>query len=147
MIELTQVLDLFSRWLEGVIDRRLAKYGLIPQDSQPLWGTKYEAAPLAGCSPDTLKNWRKEFGWIEGVHYRRVSAKETVYNLPLMADFGANRHRPEEHLSAVQMMASALSQAAPARQKPKGSLAGAPGGCAPFARPSQLRSPRTRSRG
>jgi hypothetical protein len=146
-MELTQILDLFNRWIESVIDRRLARYGLIPQDANPTWGSKYEAAPLAGCAPDTLKSWRDKYGWIEGVHYRRVSPNETLYNLPLMADFRANFHQQENHLAAVQAMAIALSPATRGGQVAKGNPAKAPLRYAPSEQRGQRRSPRPQPHG
>jgi hypothetical protein len=59
-----------------------------------------------GISPSTLKYWRlgrdgQPPKLVEGVHWLRVGARKTLYNLELMRDFLHNQDNPDAHRLAI----------------------------------------------
>jgi tRNA(His) 5'-end guanylyltransferase len=72
-------------------------------------------------SGTTLKRYRTEGLWIEGIHWVRLNSRCIRYNLDLIQDWLQNRHDPAAHRRTIQAYQSQLpSYQAPTRmRKPK----------------------------
>jgi hypothetical protein len=69
---------------------------------------KRRVARLLSLSYETLKNYRKQGKWIEGIHWVRVSSHCVRYNAPLIQDWLSNRHDPIAHQRAIEIYQSSL---------------------------------------
>jgi hypothetical protein len=72
---------------------------------------KHEAAAILGISPETLKKYRLQDGspFIEGVHYHVWNSRTIRYNPELLADWGLNRTRPEQHQRTIEAYLAAIA--------------------------------------
>jgi Putative excisionase (DUF1233) len=61
-----------------------------------------------GISPHTMKRYRLSGKWIEGIHWQRLNARHTLYNLALIEDWISNRSQPEQHQVAIDNYLKAL---------------------------------------
>jgi predicted site-specific integrase-resolvase len=59
-------------------------------------------------SGTTLKRYRTEGLWIEGIHWVRLNSRCIRYNLDLIQDWLQNRHDPKAHQRAIQVYQSRL---------------------------------------
>ena len=67
------------------------------------FGTKHQAAALAGLSWETLKKYRRhDKSLVENIHWVKINARTIRYNLPLIVDWVANRHDPAAHQRAIE---------------------------------------------
>jgi hypothetical protein len=55
---------------------------------------KRRVARLLNLSSETLKNYRLQGTWIEGIHWVRVSSRCVRYNAALIQDWLSNRNDP-----------------------------------------------------
>lgn len=74
----------------------------------PIFADKQSILQILGIRNGTLKTWRigrPDTGVApilrEGIHWVRQSSRLTLYNVPLMRDFIANRANPEAHERAI----------------------------------------------
>ncbi|WP_204136982.1 hypothetical protein [Halomicronema sp. CCY15110] len=73
------------------------------------FGTKHQAAELIGLSPETLKKYRlKDKILIEDIHWVKLNRRTIRYNLPLLADWLANRNDPQAHQKAIEQYQRSL---------------------------------------
>jgi hypothetical protein len=70
---------------------------------------KKEAAAFLKVSTSTLKRYRMEGIWIEGVHWIRVNSRNIRYNLDLIQDWLQNRHDPLLHQQAIEQYCAAVA--------------------------------------
>jgi CHAD domain-containing protein len=59
-------------------------------------------------SGTTLKRYRTEGLWIEGIHWVRLNSRCIRYNLELLQDWLHNRHDPRAHQRAIDAYRSHL---------------------------------------
>jgi tRNA(His) 5'-end guanylyltransferase len=85
-----------------------------------LFASKRTASACLNLSSSTLKKYRLEGNWIEGVHWVRLNSRCVRYNIELIKDWLHNRHDPIAHQRAIdQYQASLLSnQRQPKRKSP-----------------------------
>jgi len=84
------------------------------------FGTKKDVERLLGITPRALQYWRiggRDRGrkilpvLSEGIHWYRLNPTRTLYNIPLMRDFIANRGNPEAHQRAIAAYFASLPSA------------------------------------
>jgi hypothetical protein len=63
--------------------------------------SKKQVSAYLSLSGTTLKNYRLQGVWIEGIHWVRVNDRCVRYNLELIKDWMHNRHDPEAHARAI----------------------------------------------
>ena len=59
-------------------------------------------------SGTTLKRYRTEGVWIEGVHWVRLNSRCIRYNLEMVQDWLQNRHDPVAHQRTIEMYQAQL---------------------------------------
>jgi hypothetical protein len=69
---------------------------------------KRRVARLLNLSSETLKNYRLQGTWIEGIHWVRVSSRCVRYNAALIQDWLSNRNDPIAHQRAIEIYQSHL---------------------------------------
>jgi hypothetical protein len=67
-----------------------------------LFVNKHQASECLNLSGSTLKKYRLNGEWIEGVHWVRINSRCVRYNLALLKDWVQNRGNPNAHLKAIQ---------------------------------------------
>jgi tRNA(His) 5'-end guanylyltransferase len=72
---------------------------------------KQNAAAQLNLSPSTLKRYRMEGTWIEGVHWVKLNSRCIRYNLELIKDWLHNRHDPLKHEQAIEIYRAKLLSA------------------------------------
>ncbi len=70
---------------------------------------KQRVAQYLALSTDTLKKYRLQGKWIEGIHWVRVNSRCVRYNFALIQDWLSNRHDPIAHQRAIEIYLSNLS--------------------------------------
>jgi hypothetical protein len=92
----------------------------------PIFADKQAIFQILGIRNGTLKTWRigrPDAGIApvlrEGIHWIRQSSRHTLYNVPLLRDFIANRANPEAHERAIAAYLASLpsSQSTPQAQR------------------------------
>jgi tRNA(His) 5'-end guanylyltransferase len=73
-----------------------------------LFISKRQAIESLNLSGATLKKYRLQGDWIEGIHWVRLNSRCVRYNLELIKDWLHNRHNPEAHLRAIEAYQSNL---------------------------------------
>ena len=68
----------------------------------PQFMNKHHAAAQLNLSPSTLKRYRMEGIWIEGVHWVKLNSRCIRYNSELIKDWLRNRHDPLKHGQAIE---------------------------------------------
>jgi tRNA(His) 5'-end guanylyltransferase len=66
-----------------------------------LFVTKRQASECLNLSPETLKRYRLQGEWIEGIHWVRINSRCVRYNLELIKDWLHNRTNPNAHRRAI----------------------------------------------
>jgi hypothetical protein len=61
-----------------------------------------------GLSRTTLKRYRLQGVWQEGIHWQRLNSRSVLYNKPLVMDWIANRTNPQAHQRAIENYLSSL---------------------------------------
>ncbi|MBW4528219.1 MAG: hypothetical protein KME18_24060 [Phormidium tanganyikae FI6-MK23] len=69
---------------------------------------KRRIAQYLTLSGDTLKRYRKQGDWLEGIHWVRINSRCIRYNLELIQDWLCNRHDPISHQRAIERYQSSL---------------------------------------
>lgn len=77
--------------------------------------TKKQLSARIGLSAETFKRYRLKGVWREGIHWQRINSRTTLYNLPLILDWIANRGQPQVHEKAIE----AYLQSLPSNQPQK----------------------------
>lgn len=67
---------------------------------------KQEISQELGLSSETLKRYRLQGKWIEGVHWIRVNCRCVLYNQELIQDWLHNRNNPNAHQRAIEIYQS-----------------------------------------
>ncbi|BAU13914.1 hypothetical protein LEP3755_44570 [Leptolyngbya sp. NIES-3755] len=67
---------------------------------------KQEMSQELGLSRETLKRYRLQGEWIEGVHWIRVNCRRVLYNQELIQDWLHNRNNPNAHQCAIEIYQS-----------------------------------------
>jgi CHAD domain-containing protein len=67
-----------------------------------LFVNKRTASERLNLSDSTLKKYRLQGEWIEGIHWVRINSRCVRYNLELIQDWLHNRGNPNAHLRAIQ---------------------------------------------
>lgn len=82
-----------------------------------------QLSELTGISASTFKAYRlgsKQRNtqpiWQEGIHWQRVNQRLTLYNLPLILDWIANRANPLEHQRAIETYLTSLPSNQPQKR-------------------------------
>ena len=70
---------------------------------------KRRIAQYLTLSTDTLRKYRLQGKWIEGIHWMRVNSRCVRYNFMLIQDWLSNRHDPIAHQRAIEIYLSSLS--------------------------------------
>ncbi len=70
--------------------------------------SKREATAHLRISNSTLKRYRTNGKWIEGVHWVRLNSRCVRYNLELIQDWAHNCHDPIAHQRAIQVYQASL---------------------------------------
>ena len=73
------------------------------------WLNKTDMAAKIGRSPHTLRRYRENGTWLEGIHYSKLTQNSVVYNEFLILDWVANRNNPSAHQRAIKQYLIALS--------------------------------------
>jgi CHAD domain-containing protein len=73
-----------------------------------LFATKRQASEYLNLSDATLKKYRMQGVWIEGVHWVRLNSRCVRYNLELLKDWMQNRNNPAAHQRAIEAYQSNL---------------------------------------
>ena len=77
-------------------------------------GDKHEACELLGISPRTLTRYKKQYGWLENIHFFKYNPTTVRYNLTLLQDWLTFRDQPHIHQKAcdkyVRSLASSKSK-------------------------------------
>lgn len=73
-----------------------------------LFVSKHQAAKCLNFSSSTLKKYRLQGDWIEGIHWVRINSRCVRYNLELIKDWLSNRHDPAAHLRAIEQYQAGL---------------------------------------
>lgn len=64
---------------------------------------KRKATETLSLSGETLKKYRLQGEWIEGIHWVRINSRCVRYNLELIQDWFHNRHDPAAHMRAIEV--------------------------------------------
>jgi CHAD domain-containing protein len=67
-----------------------------------LFISKRQASECLNLSSTTLKKYRLNGEWIEGLHWVRINSRCVRYNLELIKDWLHNRADPTAHLRAIE---------------------------------------------
>ena len=67
-----------------------------------LFVNKRQASECLSLSSSTLKKYRLNGEWIEGVHWVRINSRCVRYNLELLKDWLQNRGSPKAHMQAIE---------------------------------------------
>ena len=67
-----------------------------------LFVNKRTASERLNLSDSTLKKYRLQGEWIEGIHWVRINSRCVRYNLELIEDWLHNRGNPNAHQKAIQ---------------------------------------------
>jgi CHAD domain-containing protein len=67
-----------------------------------LFISKQQASECLNLSSSTLKKYRLNGEWIEGLHWVRINSRCVRYNLELIKDWLHNRTDPAAHLRAIE---------------------------------------------
>jgi CHAD domain-containing protein len=69
---------------------------------------KQQAKKSLSLSGETLKRYRLQGEWIEGIHWVRINSRCVRYNLELIQDWFHNRHDPSAHMRAIEFYQDSL---------------------------------------
>ena len=67
-----------------------------------LFVNKRQASECLSLSGSTLKKYRLNGEWIEGIHWVRINSRCVRYNLELLKDWLQNRGNPKAHMRAIE---------------------------------------------
>ena len=67
-----------------------------------LFVSKKTASECLNLSGSTLKKYRLQGDWIEGIHWVRLNSRCVRYNLELIQDWLRNRGNPKAHMRAIE---------------------------------------------
>lgn len=67
-----------------------------------LFVSKQHVSQSLALSGETLKKYRLQGDWIEGIHWVRINSRCVRYNLDLIQDWLHNRHNPIAHQRAIE---------------------------------------------
>lgn len=73
-----------------------------------LFVNKRQASQQLNLSGETLKRYRLQGDWIEGIHWVRLNSRCVRYNLDLIQDWFHNRQNPNAHMRAIEMYQATL---------------------------------------
>jgi CHAD domain-containing protein len=73
-----------------------------------LFVTKRQASAYLNLSDATLKKYRMQGVWIEGVHWVRLNSRCVRYNLELLKDWVQNHNDPTAHQRAIAAYQASL---------------------------------------
>ena len=68
-----------------------------------LFVSKRQATECLNLSGSTLKKYRLNGEWIEGLHWVRLNSRCVRYNLELIQDWLHNRENPAAHMRAISV--------------------------------------------
>ena len=80
-----------------------------------LFVNKRQASEYLSLSSSTLKKYRLNGEWIEGIHWVRINSRCVRYNLDLVKDWLQNRGNPKAHMRAIEAYQQKLLR----NQKPR----------------------------
>jgi len=69
---------------------------------------KRKATESLSLSGETLKKYRLQGEWIEGIHWVRINSRCVRYNLELIQDWFHNRHDSAAHMRAIEVYQASL---------------------------------------
>jgi tRNA(His) 5'-end guanylyltransferase len=73
-----------------------------------LFVSKQQASQFLTLSGETMRRYRVQGEWIEGVHWVRVNCRCVRYNLDLLEDWLHNRSNPSAHQRAIAAYQASL---------------------------------------
>jgi CHAD domain-containing protein len=73
-----------------------------------LFVNKHQASECLSLSGSTLKKYRLNGEWIEGIHWVRINSRCVRYNLELLKDWLHNRDNPKAHIWAIEVYQQGL---------------------------------------
>jgi tRNA(His) 5'-end guanylyltransferase len=68
-----------------------------------LFVSKQQASQSLALSGETLRRYRVQGDWIEGIHWVRINCRCVRYNLELIQDWVHNRNNPNAHRRAIEV--------------------------------------------
>ncbi len=71
---------------------------------------KQQASKTLDLSGETLKRYRLEGKWIEGIHWVRLNSRCVRYNLELIQDWFHNQHDPARPLASDRGVSGDLAE-------------------------------------
>lgn len=71
--------------------------------------TKQQASEILNMSFSTLKKYRLNGTWIEGIHWVKLNSRCIRYNLELIQDWLHNREDPVAHYRAIDLYHASLA--------------------------------------
>ncbi|MBD1845680.1 hypothetical protein H6F89_20170 [Cyanobacteria bacterium FACHB-63] len=69
---------------------------------------KQQASQVLALSGETMRRYRVQGEWIEGVHWVRINCRCVRYNLELLQDWLHNRNNPIAHRRAIEAYQASL---------------------------------------
>lgn len=78
--------------------------------------TKKQLSNQIGLSAETFKRYRLQGIWQEGIHWQKINSRTTLYNLPLILDWIANRDNPQIHNRAIESYLQSLPSNQPKKR-------------------------------
>lgn len=69
---------------------------------------KRQISKSLNLSSDTLRKYRLEGVWLEGIHWIRINSRCVRYNAELIQDWAHNRQNPTAHRRAVEIYQASL---------------------------------------
>ena len=73
-----------------------------------LFVSKRQASECLNLSGSTLKKYRLNGDWVEGIHWVRLNSRCIRYNLELIKDWLHNRHDLTVHKRAIEAYQASL---------------------------------------
>ncbi|RUT04072.1 hypothetical protein DSM106972_049860 [Dulcicalothrix desertica PCC 7102] len=70
---------------------------------------KKQAREKLNLSFTTLKKYRRNGTWVEGIHWVEINCRCIRYNLELIQDWLHNRNDPKAHLRAIEKFRASLA--------------------------------------
>ncbi|MBW4559653.1 MAG: excisionase family protein [Mojavia pulchra JT2-VF2] len=78
--------------------------------------TKKQLSNQIGLSSETFKRYRLQGIWQESIHWQKINSRTTLYNLPLILDWIANRDNPQAHQRAIEAYLHSLPSNQPLKR-------------------------------
>jgi hypothetical protein len=92
---------------------------VIASHDQAMYVDKKAVKQLTGLSGETLKRYRRDGRWQEGIHWVRINERVIRYNWPLLKDWFQNSQDPVAHQRAIETFQAGLLSNQPRKRGSK----------------------------